>query len=139
MPSRPHRDQQGATLMLCSKGRPRMLLVDDDPALLGEMAVFLESLDFEVITANSGKAALDYLQRAAFDVVLCDWSMPVISGQKVHRWVAEHQPEVLSRMVFITGGDLDSVRDGDVRPIAVAKGTDSPTLLGYLHHAAGSS
>lgn len=128
-----------AAVSTISNGRPRMLLVDDDPALLGEMAVFLETLDFDVITASGGKAALELLQHAVFDVVLCDWSMPVISGQHVHHWVAEHRPELLSKLVFITGGDLDAVYDGEVRPMVVPKGMDSPTLLGFLQQAMGSS
>lgn len=128
-----------ATTSIIGEGRPRMLLVDDDPALLGEMAVFLESLAFDVITASGGKGALDLLQHAVFDVVLCDWAMPGISGRHVHRWVAEHRPELLRKLVFITGGDVDDVRDGDVRPLAVPKGSDSPTLLRYLLQAVGSS
>jgi CheY-like chemotaxis protein len=116
----------------------RMLLVDDDPTLLGEMAVLLEQFDFDVVTVCGGKPAIELLRHAVFDVVLCDWMMPGVAGQQVHRWVAEHRPEMLHKLVFMTGGDLDAVRDGDVRPVAVPKGTDSPTLLGYLHQAVGS-
>jgi DNA-binding response OmpR family regulator len=128
-----------AAVSIVGDGRPRLLLVDDDPSLLGEMAVLLELIGFDVITASDGSAALDLLQHTVFDVVLSDWQMPGVHGVQVYRWIAQHRPALLRKLVFMTGGDLDDVRDGDVRPIAVPKGMDSPTLLGYLHAAAGTS
>ena len=58
----------------------RVLLVDDDPDDLEEMQSVLESEDFTVVTADSGKAALALLQEADFDVVITDAHMPEMDG-----------------------------------------------------------
>jgi CheY-like chemotaxis protein len=57
------------------------------------------------MVAGSGREALDILGRdRAFDVVLCDLMMPEISGMDVYEAVRVGNPELASRMVFMTGG-----------------------------------
>ena len=57
-----------------------ILIVDDQknyPRILGAV---LEEEGFEVLTANSGKEALDILTGADVDLVLTDMKMPVMDG-----------------------------------------------------------
>jgi two-component system copper resistance phosphate regulon response regulator CusR len=62
---------------------PNLLLVDDSSTnnLLLESA--LMELDFNIITATSGKEALKHLQKKSFDLVLLDVMMPGLSGYDV--------------------------------------------------------
>jgi len=95
-----------------SKTRRRILVIDDEP-LLGQTLKFAFENQCDVIVLNTGRDALDHLERdASFDLILCDLMMPIFSGMKVYQVIAERQPELLPRFVFITGGAFtDSARD----------------------------
>jgi EAL domain-containing protein (putative c-di-GMP-specific phosphodiesterase class I)/ActR/RegA family two-component response regulator len=63
--------------------QPNILLVDDDPFMLGMQSRMLRSLGYRnVSTAASGEAALLKLKQAhpAFDLILCDLNMPGMDG-----------------------------------------------------------
>ncbi|MFQ3679004.1 MAG: response regulator [Pseudanabaenaceae cyanobacterium] len=71
----------------------RILLADDDEGTLTVLAHALQ--DVGIVTAvTSGEAAWEHLKTGAFDVAVCDWSMPDTSGivlcQRL-RWVARSQ------------------------------------------------
>lgn len=84
--------------------RPRVLVVDDERTLRSTLAALLEDL-YEVVLAESGAAAFDILAAdRAFEAILCDLMMPDVSGMDVHAWVVREAPELLARMVFMTGG-----------------------------------
>ena len=54
--------------------------------------------------ASSGVEALKLLETGDFRGVLCDMRMPgKIKGADLHAWLCSHRPQLLSRMVFMTG------------------------------------
>ena len=62
--------------------KPKILLLDDDPFMLGLQSRMLRSMDYRRIsTAGSGEAALRMLEKEApFDLILCDLNMPGMDG-----------------------------------------------------------
>jgi two-component system, cell cycle sensor histidine kinase and response regulator CckA len=83
--------------------RGRILVVDDEPAVLRAISRMLR--DHDVVTCASGAAALELLERDRdFDAVLCDLMMPDLSGMELFRRIARTYPELGDRFVFITGG-----------------------------------
>ncbi|HWC15762.1 MAG TPA: response regulator [Terriglobales bacterium] len=58
----------------------RILVVDDDPAVLDTSAVILRERGYEVRTASGGFAALAELRRSLPDVIISDLRMPNMSG-----------------------------------------------------------
>ncbi|HEY2131704.1 MAG TPA: response regulator [Acetobacteraceae bacterium] len=65
-------------------GEPRILLVDDDPAVLELSADVLTAAGFVVVTANDGMAALALLDEDGhFDGLVTDDSMPRLSGREL--------------------------------------------------------
>jgi CheY-like chemotaxis protein len=60
--------------------KPRVLVVDDEPAVRGAIATFLSRRGCDAVGAESGAAALERLHEEYFDVILCDVRMPVMSG-----------------------------------------------------------
>ncbi|WAI01992.1 response regulator [Methanogenium organophilum] len=59
----------------------RVLLVDDEPALLDITKIFLQrESEFSVVTAHSGKKALEFLDTEPFDVIISDYEMPWMDG-----------------------------------------------------------
>lgn len=60
--------------------KARLLIVDDDRALLNSVVMILEDEGYEVFFASSGKEALEKLRQNNYDVVLTDIKMPGMSG-----------------------------------------------------------
>jgi CheY-like chemotaxis protein len=60
-----------------------------------------------VTAVTSGPAALAHLQAGArFDVILCDMTMPGMSGMALHERLLAMAPDQAARMVFLSGGAL---------------------------------
>ncbi len=79
----------------------RILLVDDDPAVLRVTAWRLERMGHLVVACASGSTALKALGKQVFDVMLSDIQMPGISGLKLLRAVREHDLDL--PVVLVTG------------------------------------
>ena len=55
------------------RGRPTLLLADDDPLLLDVMAELLDDAGYTVTQVESGNAAIAALEHHDFDVIVSDW------------------------------------------------------------------
>jgi CheY-like chemotaxis protein len=84
-------------------GRARVLVVDDEPAILQLIVRALRS-DYDVATATNGKDALALALRTPFEVIVSDVMMPEMSGVELHRSLAQQAPRQAARIVFVTGG-----------------------------------
>jgi CheY-like chemotaxis protein len=60
--------------------RARVLVVDDDEALAGVMEAILSKHGFDVAKAQDGQTALEAVRASSFDLVVCDYQMPVMDG-----------------------------------------------------------
>jgi DNA-binding response OmpR family regulator len=67
--------------------RPRVLVVDDEPAIVTLLCDFLDAEGFDVLTAQDGATALTVLVREPVDCVVLDIMMPGPSGLDVCRQV----------------------------------------------------
>lgn len=67
----------------------RILIVDDEPNIVASLAPLLRAHHYEVVSAMSGKAALQAVEREAVDVVVLDLGLPDISGVDVCRMIRE--------------------------------------------------
>ena len=83
--------------------RARVLVIDDEPAILRAFRRVLFSHDVSI--AASGLEALQKLgENAPFDVIFCDVMMPEMSGVEVYQRIRERFPGQEHRLVFMTGG-----------------------------------
>lgn len=79
------------TLTSGSENR-RMLVADDDPAILRLIATILEKEDFNVVTARDGREAYKILQTDAnFTAAILDVVMPHISGPELVRYMKNEE------------------------------------------------
>lgn len=62
------------------KGRPKILLVDDDVDLVKVMSGALESKAYEVIVAYNGQEGLEKARKEKPDLVVLDILMPIADG-----------------------------------------------------------
>ena len=70
---------------MLSAPRPRILLVDDDPALLVALAELLRNDGFVVTTARDGDEALRRLDQGWPDLLIIDLLMPRMDGLSLAR------------------------------------------------------
>ena len=62
------------------RSRGQVLLIDDDPALLGLMAHAFATAGYETLTAENGRKGLRVLDRCSPDLVVTDIVMPEMEG-----------------------------------------------------------
>ncbi len=79
----------------------RILVVEDDPALLRLWSLMLRSLGHEVDSASDGAAAIACFRRQPCDVVVSDVSMPRMSGLQLLEEIRQHDADV--PVILITG------------------------------------
>ncbi len=84
-----------------NSARPRILVVDDEPAVRRFLKIVLDRLNFEVDTASGGAEAIQAARTSSYDVVLTDLIMPRVDGLEVIRSVKQSSPD--TEVVIITG------------------------------------
>jgi len=82
---------------------PRILIVDDEPALRRTLERALRAIGCEVVTAADAHLAYQVLHETDVDLVLLDLHLPQMSGDTffvalMHRW-----PLLADRIVLMTG------------------------------------
>src|SRR5690625_536484 len=60
-----------------------ILIVDDQPGIRLLLTDVVESEGYRVITAETGKEALDKIYKHAFDLLILDYKLPVVNGIEV--------------------------------------------------------
>jgi CheY-like chemotaxis protein len=61
----------------------RILVVDDEPMVCDSVRMMLVGDGHEVETAGSGEAALAIFEERRFDLVIVDYELPLMNGDKV--------------------------------------------------------
>lgn len=79
----------------------RLLVVEDDPQILGILRDMLRLKGHKVVATDNSEAALNLIAEENFDLVLTDLGMPVVSGWDIAKQVKAKNPEV--PVVMITG------------------------------------
>lgn len=82
--------------------RPRVLVVDDEPAILETLARAFGKIDAEVLTAPDTDGALSILGREKVDVVVTDWLMPGGGGERLIEELLGTVPPV-PPVILLTG------------------------------------
>lgn len=83
----------------------RLLLVDDEPALLRAVAACLRAEGYEVLTARSGPDALVSLAQMIPDLVISDIRMPGMDGYALARHIRASERTALVPIIFLTAKD----------------------------------
>jgi CheY-like chemotaxis protein len=107
----------------------RILLVDDDPAVLRVTERALRHAGYEVTTADSGSAArLALRERSSFELLLTDVVMPGMSGRELAREIDASATQVLFMSGYHPSVPIAS-------PHFLAKPFDRRQLLDKVHGA----
>lgn len=93
--------------------KPKVLVVDDEPATLKYVGTNLRARGYEVLTAPDGLQAIEVAHHTTLDLVLLDLMMPGMDGfqvcQKLREW-----SEVPIVILSARGQERDKVRALDI-------------------------
>jgi len=93
---------------MTTDSRPRILVVDDEEAILETMTFTFEN-EYEVFTSTDARRALDILdEKAPIAVVLTDQRMPNMSGVEFVTEVCRRNPATVS-MILTGFSDMDAI------------------------------
>ena len=88
----------------------RVLVIDDEPAVLKALGMVLQRRGFTVDTMSSAKAALAQIPQQKYHAILSDIIMPEMTGVEFLRELRRHDLDV--PVILMTAGPtLDSAID----------------------------
>ncbi len=90
-------------------GVPRVLLVEDEPALARGVSDTLRANGFEVILATDGERGLDAASSGAADLILLDVMLPKINGYEICRALRAQGIDVPILMLTAKGQEQDVI------------------------------
>ncbi|MBI3449599.1 MAG: response regulator transcription factor [Acidobacteria bacterium] len=65
--------------------RPRILVVEDDPKTTATIKLYLDHANYEVLTADTGRKALESARKDRPDLLILDLNLPELDGIEVCR------------------------------------------------------
>jgi two-component system response regulator PilR (NtrC family) len=77
----------------------RILVVDDERSMRELLAIVLRREGYEVLLAESGRAAIELLERQPVDILISDIKMPDVSGVDVLRAAKKIDQDILGIMI----------------------------------------
>jgi two-component system KDP operon response regulator KdpE len=91
----------------------KVLVVDDEPNILSTLGPLLRARGYDVLTAMTGRAAVQTVERDTPDLIVLDLGLPDIDGVEVCRIVREtHNVPIL--VLSARGAEGDKVRALDL-------------------------
>jgi diguanylate cyclase (GGDEF)-like protein/PAS domain S-box-containing protein len=91
-------------------GRRTLLLIDDEPNILNSLKRLFRRENYRVLTASSGREALEVLAVNTVQVIISDQRMPEMSGVELLSRVKELYPDTV-RIVLSGYSELATVTD----------------------------
>jgi signal transduction histidine kinase/HAMP domain-containing protein/ActR/RegA family two-component response regulator len=115
----------------------RLLVIDDDPAVLASMRTILQRDGHTVVAADGGAAGIEQFRAAQasstpFDAVFSDLGMPHVDGRKVAASIKELSPA--TPVILVTGWGPRLIPEGDVdaKPASVDEVLSKPPRVREL-------
>lgn len=115
----------------------KVLLLDDEPAVLSVLADYLQSPGLEIVTCREIEAAEAILEHHRFDVVVTDLRVSELGGlegMRLIRWVSTHFPEtVVLAMSGYVNDDVHALGRAVGAAAILEKPIDLRRLKRYVH------
>ena len=80
----------------------KVLIVDDDPAMLRLLAKWIEAEGFRVLRASDGRMAIDLIEAERPRLLVADLEMPNLNGLELCRWIRGQNLGYYLYTVFLT-------------------------------------
>lgn len=100
-----------------------LLVIEDESAVMSFLRAALERNGYQIVSAASGAEGLKLLEHGNYMGVISDMRTPGgVTGADVHEWVRTHRPELLHRILFITGDTVNQ------ETMAILEKTGAPCI-----------
>jgi len=81
-----------------------LLVIEDEASVQAFLRAALERNGYQIVLATSGEEGLQLLKEREFSGIVSDMRTPgEVDGADVHEWLQAHRPEMVKRMLFVTG------------------------------------
>ena len=110
----------------------RVLIVDDEPSVADSIRQILALDQYEAEAVTTGQEALDAFQKGKFALVIVDYEMPVMKGDKLAAAIKALVPQQPIIMITAYG---EALRFAGNYPLAVDQVVNKPFPLEELRDA----
>ena len=83
--------------------RQRILVVDDESAILELLRDALTGAGYQIDTAEDARSALELVKENLYDVAILDFALPDMNGVMLHHELRRLDSELAERTLFISG------------------------------------
>jgi CheY-like chemotaxis protein len=133
LPVKPPEDPpEGLTIPTSiAQGHERILVVDDEPQITRVMTLMLESLGYRVSAFSSSRDALRAFQenRAGFDLIVTDMTMPGLTGEALARAVFKLRPDM---PIILCTGFNEQINEERAQAIGIHRLVYKPVMRATL-------
>jgi|GEM_PF-6037985 len=112
----------------------RLLIVDDEPAILELFSDILKSAGHTVTTAKNADKAVEAIRTQTYDCIICDIRMPGMGGAEFSELLRNEFPELYPRLVFVTGDIFSDDTDRFLRDTGIPF-VEKPFTADSVHRA----
>jgi PAS domain S-box-containing protein len=101
------------------RGNERILLVDDEEALVNAMKRMLEHLGYKVTATSSSAEALSLFHQRAehFDLMITDYTMPKMTGTDLAREIIQIRPDI---PIILCTGFNERISEESIRETGIS-------------------
>ena len=86
------------------------MIVDDDEIVAMLVKQILRREGFQTEVARDGMEGLEKIKRNEYDVMISNFKMPRMKGDKLYLEVRKLNPDLAKRIIFISGNINDFIR-----------------------------
>jgi len=132
-PINPHRLTQAlaGTMRPVGRGKARILHVEDDEDLAAVLN-HLVGARAEMTSVRTQRAAMELLDRAAFDLVILDLGLPDGTGYELLTHLSAHKTHRLTPVLIFSAQAPDPDRARQVADVLLKSVTSNAELLGHI-------
>lgn len=81
-----------------------LLVIEDEASVQAFLRAALERNGYQIVLATSGEEGLQLLKEREFSGIVSDMRTPgEVDGADVHEWLKANRPDMVKRMLFVTG------------------------------------
>jgi len=118
------------------KEKAKILIVDDEPMVANSLRRALR--DHDVSVALGGREAMECIGREReYDLILCDLTMPEMSGMQLYENMQRMHPRMAERIVFMSGSVFTSSAQkflSSISNLSIEKPIDTEHLREIVRH-----
>lgn len=84
--------------------RKKIIVIDDSQVQLRTLSELMKD-KYDVVTASSGHGGIEIIKQDGADLVLLDYSMPILDGKQILKMLRSNEETRHIPVIFITGDD----------------------------------